>query len=52
VYGKGFCFYYAKIMQNQRVAMNWQEYYTLSSSYIYHQEKAPIRIRQKSPKIV
>ena len=39
-------------MQNQRVAMNWRECYTLSDSYIYHQEKAPMRIRQEISKIV
>jgi hypothetical protein len=52
VYVKGLCFCYAKIMQNQRVAMNWREYYTLSDSYICHQEKAPMQIRQKISKIV
>lgn len=39
-------------MQNQRVAMNWYEYYTLSDSYVYHKEKAPMLIRRKTSKIV
>jgi hypothetical protein len=47
-----FCFYHAKIMQNQKVVMNLHEYYTLSDTYIFNKERATMQIRREIFKIV